>query len=325
MSDPGSVAAASVVTTRGRAAHRWDRPWTRRQIVFGVAPVAAWAVAVQTGVLRHAGTIAVVGSWLGLYLWFALFPIVARRRLGAVAAVRGSWAIDLACAFLATVAMGLVVLLTGGGDGAHDGASYGGYGGGPAWTLALFGVGAVLVGPWCEEVFFRGFLLHALRRHAHASVAWLAQAFLFAAVHPYSAPTLVGVGAVGLVLAAVARIRPTLRAAWLAHGAFNALAFAFVVAAALRLAASGFLGVALELEHRADAQVARVVRVVDGGPAEGAGIAVGDVIVSIDGEPPGRDGFTTFLATHGPGTPVAVQLVRDGETLVRAVTLAERP
>lgn len=93
------------------------------------------------------------------------------------------------------------------------------------------------------------------------------------------------------------------------------------IARALAIPRPGWIGVAfqptlvpLELREEAGQDSARlVVRVARGGPAEGAGLAVGDIVLTLDGI--GMTGTGTlrgFLAKARPGREVTARLVRGG-------------
>ncbi|MGA9868467.1 MAG: PDZ domain-containing protein [Acetobacteraceae bacterium] len=90
---------------------------------------------------------------------------------------------------------------------------------------------------------------------------------------------------------------------------------------ALAIPRPGWIGVAfqptlvpLELREEAGQDSARlVVRVARGGPADGAGLAVGDIVLTLDGV--GMTGTGTlrgFLARARPGREVTARLVRGG-------------
>ncbi|WP_419848367.1 M50 family metallopeptidase [Candidatus Poriferisocius sp.] len=67
-----------------------------------------------------------------------------------------------------------------------------------------------------------------------------------------------------------------------------------------------------------------VSRVESGSPAEGADLQVGDRIVSVNGSPVATmDDMVAVLP--GPGTPVSLGVQRDGEVLVRTLTLDAHP
>jgi len=77
----------------------------------------------------------------------------------------------------------------------------------------------------------------------------------------------------------------------------------------------------LELE---EARGALVSNVVDGSPAEQAGIRVGDVIVGFNGEQvEDADMLPELVANAGPGAESEVTVLREGERRVIDVTLAE--
>lgn len=66
--------------------------------------------------------------------------------------------------------------------------------------------------------------------------------------------------------------------------------------------------------------------VVPGGPAAQAGLAEGDVIVSIDGEPAdSADSLAQAVLTKQPGDKITIEYIRDGKQLKTTVTLAEQP
>jgi 2-alkenal reductase len=69
-----------------------------------------------------------------------------------------------------------------------------------------------------------------------------------------------------------------------------------------------------------------VVGVSENGPAEEAGIQVGDVVVAIgDTQINQNTSFTEALFQYEPGDTVDVTIMRDGKELTVEITLAERP
>ncbi|MDO5494218.1 MAG: trypsin-like peptidase domain-containing protein [bacterium] len=89
-----------------------------------------------------------------------------------------------------------------------------------------------------------------------------------------------------------------------------------------------FLGVSLvDGEARASGVTrtgAEVREVVAGSAAEAAGIAAGDVVVSVDGASvTGADSLTGFVRAEAPGTSVLLGVVRGGEHLELEVSLKE--
>ncbi len=72
-------------------------------------------------------------------------------------------------------------------------------------------------------------------------------------------------------------------------------------------------------------QGAVITQVVDGTPAQQAGLATGDVIVTIDGETvSGAESLTAQVRERGPGDKVVMGVVRDGTLIEVSVTLATR-
>jgi putative serine protease PepD len=71
---------------------------------------------------------------------------------------------------------------------------------------------------------------------------------------------------------------------------------------------------------------AEVVELVGGGPAERAGLAVGDLIVSFDGKPVGSaDSLSALVQTRQPGDSVQVVVERNGSSRTISVTLGTKP
>lgn len=69
-----------------------------------------------------------------------------------------------------------------------------------------------------------------------------------------------------------------------------------------------------------------VTMVAEGSPADAAGFAENDVIVSVDGEDIRNNGeFLALLARHQPGDEVTVEYYRGNERRSTQATLAERP
>ncbi len=69
-----------------------------------------------------------------------------------------------------------------------------------------------------------------------------------------------------------------------------------------------------------------VADVVEGAPADKAGLKAGDVIVAVNGQKTeGVEQFRQQIADFAPGTRISVSLVRDGKRLTREVRLIEFP
>lgn len=69
-----------------------------------------------------------------------------------------------------------------------------------------------------------------------------------------------------------------------------------------------------------------LVSVAETGPAAAAGLVPGDIIMKVGDEPVGRlSGLIRRLGPDSIGTEVELTLLHGGETIVRAVTVTERP
>jgi S1-C subfamily serine protease len=94
----------------------------------------------------------------------------------------------------------------------------------------------------------------------------------------------------------------------------------------------GYLGVRVQTltgdlaRHFDTSEGALVSDVVDGGPADVAGIVQSDIIVSVSGEAvSGPERLRTLMAEHKPDETVNVELIREGGKHKVRVTLGERP
>jgi uncharacterized protein len=106
-------------------------------------------------------------------------------------------------------------------------------------TLPWVLLSAVVVAPLAEELFFRGMLYQALRRHAGTWAAILVSAVLFAAAHVLAEPTWQGGALVfalilplGAFLAWLFERHGTLAVPIAAHAAFNAITLVLLLAVA---------------------------------------------------------------------------------------------
>lgn len=69
-----------------------------------------------------------------------------------------------------------------------------------------------------------------------------------------------------------------------------------------------------------------VVTVQGGGPAEQAGVLIGDILVGLDGKPiSDTDEVQAALDPERVGQPVSAQLIRGGESTTLTITVGERP
>ncbi|MGH9009497.1 MAG: trypsin-like peptidase domain-containing protein, partial [Acidimicrobiia bacterium] len=119
-----------------------------------------------------------------------------------------------------------------------------------------------------------------------------------------------------------------------AHGAQN-IGFAIPIDKAKSLAdrlktgqgpaPTAFLGVSTT-ETEDGSAGALVVSLVSGGPAQRAGISVGDLIVTFDGKPvAGADTLSGLVQARQPGDTVQVVVERNGSSRTISVTLGTKP
>lgn len=96
----------------------------------------------------------------------------------------------------------------------------------------------------------------------------------------------------------------------------------------------GWLGVALQPITVPEPLVARagqtsgrmVVNITHGGPADAAGLRVGDVLLALNGySTSGSHALRAFLGPDRIGTQIAVRLLRDGTVLTTFLTVASQP
>jgi membrane protease YdiL (CAAX protease family) len=170
---------------------------------------------------------------------------------------------------------------------------------------------SVLVAPVAEEVFFRGMLYNALRRRLHVIVAAPVQAIIFGLCHHFGPADTIGVVLIGLALALLYEWRKTLLAPVLMHALVNALAMAVMAQSIAADAAAPRLGVYGETHARG----VLLTNVFPRTAADTAGLRVGDVIVSLDGEPVAdMSGLTRAVRSKQVGQSVVVEFIRGGQT-----------
>jgi S1-C subfamily serine protease len=115
---------------------------------------------------------------------------------------------------------------------------------------------------------------------------------------------------VPLILALVYEWRKTLLTPILLHAVVNAVGMIFLAATLAADAAAPRLGV-----FGKPSQGGCVVReVVPASPAEAAGLQVGDVITTVDGQPVAdMPGISRIIRTHQLGETVSVEYLREGK------------
>jgi Type II CAAX prenyl endopeptidase Rce1-like/PDZ domain len=162
--------------------------------------------------------------------------------------------------------------------------------------------------PVAEEVFCRGFIYNALRRHVAAPFAIILQALAFALWHPYSLGYMVAAFFLGLYLATIYNWRKTLYAPICVHSLNNLGASVVTVLAALQAGNTPVLGI----QGEAGPQGCRVTAVAPGRAAEKVGIRQGDVITAIDGQPIASfEDVRQMTRQRRVGDRVVVSVLRD--------------
>jgi S1-C subfamily serine protease len=83
-------------------------------------------------------------------------------------------------------------------------------------------------------------------------------------------------------------------------------------------AGPGYLGIGFE-------PAVIITQIMEGSPAEEAGLLVGDRIVAVNDEPVNADTLTAVIGSYSAGETITLSVERDGEMLEIELTLAERP
>ena len=98
----------------------------------------------------------------------------------------------------------------------------------PLWKYVLLGLLVVVVGPFFEELMFRGWVYGGLKEEWGERPAMLVSAALFAVIHG-DAPALPALFALGYIFAWVYRRSGSLWASILVHGMWNATTFSMLL------------------------------------------------------------------------------------------------
>jgi membrane protease YdiL (CAAX protease family) len=226
-------------------AFAWPRSLAALALVllaFGAGLVLASVIAVRSGVTQadvaseHLSWGIVLGQLASYVIvvptLFAVLPWLARRSLADLG-LRRPTARALGIAVVGAIAMYAVTIGLAGVQfgvthrkpeeaatalfsGSHD----------PLLTIA-FGVIAVAIAPFVEELTFRGFLFNVLRRYAPVWLAATLSGLVFGLSH--GSPTaLVPLAGSGIVLAYVYELTGSLPASMLTHALFNAINLALI-------------------------------------------------------------------------------------------------
>ena len=211
-------------------------------LAFGGGLVLASLIVVHTGVTKHDLQVQQL-SWgillgqLGSYVFmvptlFAMLPWLARRSLRELGlrpldgrsvgvAVLGALAMYAVTIGLASAQFGVThqkpeEAATALFSSSHD----------PLLTL-VFGILAVAIAPFVEELTFRGFLFNAILRYAPVWVAATLSGIVFGLSHG-SLSAFVPLAGSGIVLAYVYYLTGSLPASMLTHALFNAINVALI-------------------------------------------------------------------------------------------------
>jgi len=321
--DHGAFAPTGEPSSGPRRSVFREMPWRWSDVIVGFAPDI---VMIVCSALINPAWLWVGPSWLWLpfavtqLAWLLLYPlwIVRRRaRLPRLPRPRTVF-VEALFALLGTAVVMVVLsavfsaLLYLFGDRATMTMPWKPIAASPNWydSLGLLVV-AVLMAPVAEEVFFRGMLYNALRRRLPVVVAAPVQAVIFGLSHHFGPADTTGVALIGLVLALLYEWRKTLVAPVLMHSMVNVLAMAVMAQSIAADAAAPRLGVIGETHERG----VRLTEVVPDTAAASAGLQVGDVIVSLDGERVvDLPGLMQAVRKRQVGQTVVVEFIRGAET-----------
>jgi len=180
---------------------------------------------------------------------------------------------------------------------------------------------STLFTPLAEEVFFRGFLINALKRRLPHVAAIVVQAVLFGVMHGYGVGATVSTVMLGAVLGLLYCWRQTILTPFLVHAGYNSVGFAVIIVGMLASGSQGTLGVILDM----NTERCVVKSVVPDSPAEQAGLFEGDIIRQIDDCVIGRGiDLPKCVSGYDPGTAVTVRLTRGNRNLTKRLKLVRR-
>lgn len=307
------------------ASFPWARiAWRPSDVLLAVLPLAFVYTAFKLGWLS--GWVAVVANAIASWIWMGALPLWFLRRDSApprhermtVRAVMWEFAVALWNLVRTVLALTVVVLVL--LAFARERSLQASPNLRPFltewWQVALFFAAACVIAPVVEELFFRGFLFHALRRWFSTGWAAAAQAALFAVLHPYTPERQVLIFFLGLLLLRFYRSRRTLWAPILVHALFNTASLCLML---LAVNVVPYLGV--QGDEAARGCEIRAVR--PGFPAEAAGLRIGDVIIALDGARVRNIAdLAALVRSHDVGDTVIIEFLRDGRRHVAEAVLA---
>lgn len=307
----------------------WSSTWSGWALLGGVVILAG-----MTGVrFIPPEWIETLPPWLGIVLGGVLpqllifgFPLLARTKAAesqfewpTVPEVMLEAAIGIGCSIGGLFLLGgLLALLQQFIPDAEFGGSYSEAMSQAPPSGAVLGIllASFTLAPVCEELFFRGFLLNALRQRMSTPVAILLSSAIFGAVHTFGGWHAFAASLLGLMFAGVYVWRKTLLTPMFMHATNN-----FIVS--LALLAQMFLNqqtAVIGISPEPNAADYRIGEVYPGSPAEEAGLQKGDVITHIDEEPINDfSDLTKSIKSHKPGVRRTLTVQRDEETLTISV------
>jgi membrane protease YdiL (CAAX protease family) len=310
-----------------------DFPWRWRDVLIGYLPfLLAPAILVP---IRHLFLNAPSWTWIASSyasgMWMFAYPAyVVRKRTGLPQWPRPRMMILQALLAIPLVVISFVIagvvssgvngLLgnSAGGDNPTDAMLYSTN---PLQWIFLYIVD-VVVAPLGEEPFHRGMLYNALRQRMHWGPAAVLVSVVFALFHPYGLADRAFVFVLGLFLVGFYEWRKTLFAPMVLHALMNSYSMTVMFFTAAAIANSPTIGLAIEGKDEG----CLVVRVIPGGPAEKAGIHVGDILREMDVYSVRElRHILSIMQMHKVGDTIAVKYLRDGKQFTVDVTLKERP
>jgi membrane protease YdiL (CAAX protease family) len=310
-----------------------DFPWRWRDVLIGYLPflLGPAFVVPMRHVLQNAPGWAWIASSYASGLWMFAYPVyVVWKRAGfprwprprkmIVQTLLAIPLVVIAFVIVAVVISGVTGLLgnSARGDSPTDAMLYSTN---RLQWIFLYALG-VVVAPLGEEPFHRGMLFSALRQRMHWTLAAVLVSVVFALFHPYGLADRAGVFVLGLFLAGFYEWRKTLFAPMVFHALTNSYALTVAFFMAVAFANSPMIGLATE--GRDDGCL--VILLEPGGPAEKAGIKIGDIVTEMDVySVRERRHIFSIMQMHKAGDTIHVKYLRDGKEFTAQVTLKERP